>query len=287
MKSISRLSYLPVLAIAALASCGGDKAEETEGTKVDTTKVEAVDTTASTVNEVAEMKFSVFLANVPSPMETMVLLPATGIAIDKSIINSTDNADKYSTVNKKALNYGVYGTDLGYLAVYEQTQAITDYFATVKSLAEELGASQQFDNVLTDRFQANLEHSDSLMLLMDKAMLETENYLKNNQRIEIATYMLVGSWVETQYLVVRSLLGGSAHGDLTDLYAKIPEQKIHVKSLIDLLAEQKSKDAKALQADLEKIKAVYDAIPSADVSDDQLHSIEAVIKPLRTKITSK
>lgn len=279
-------NLLTILSGTVLVACGGGEKTEQEIVKVDTT-AEVIDTTTKEVNEVAELKFSVFLANVPSPMETMVLLPATGIAIDKSSINPIENADKYNTISKKALNYGIYGADLGYLAVYEQSQDITDYFATVKSLAEELGASQQFDNVLSDRFQANLENSDSLVVIMDKAMSETESYLKNNQRMEIATFMLVGSWVETQHLVCRSLLEGSAHGDLIKMYEKIPEQKIHIKSLIDLLAEQKSKDAKSLQADLEKIKAVYDAIANADVSDAQLRNIDKEISVLRNKIINK
>ena len=285
MKSIYNLSGATLLFLFILTSCGEKKEAETENNSVDTTSQEPADTTK--INEITEFKFHVFLANIPSPFEQMILLPETGIVIDKSNTNSVENAGNYSTTAKKALNYGVYGADLGYLAVYDQTQEITDYFATLKSMAEELGAGNQFNTVLSDRFNANIENHDSILVIMDKALGETENYLKNNERLEIATFMLIGSWVETQHIILRSLLEGSNHGDLSKLYATIPPQKTHLKSLIDLLVDQKAKGAQEMKSELEKVKIVYDAITGQEISEKQLRELDSPVKILREKIISK
>jgi hypothetical protein len=288
MNSINlKLTSLSI-AVLLLASCGGEKPKE-EGQEIDTTaKVEAMDTTSEELNEVADFKFHVFIANIPSPLESMVLIPDAGVIMDKTHLNSVENADKYTSITKKALNYGVYGADLGYLVAYEQNQDISDYFATLKSLAEDLGASGQFDKVLNERFQANLENRDSLLVIMDKALGSTEDYLKNNQRLESATLMLTGSWVESQFILVRALIEANGKGDLIKLYAKIPEQKAHLKSLTDLLAEQKSKDCTKYKAELEKVKAVYDGIANVDAIDEAtLEKLSHELELIKNMITGK
>lgn len=268
-----------------LSACG-DKAAETSEQTVDTT-AQAVDTGKSAVNEVVEFKFHLFLSNIPSPMESMVLIPDAGIAMDKSLLNPTENAGSYSTLAKKALNYGVYGTDLGYLAAFEQTEIVTDYFATVKTLADELGASAQFDNVMSDRFQANLSNRDSMLIIMDKAIAGTEEFMKNNQRLEMASLMIAGAWVESQYILVRSLIQSHDKGDLTKLYGKLPEQKNHLKSLVDLLGEQATKDCKAMQAELEALMPLYAGINSVDnINGAVLKQLSDKLKPVKDKITA-
>jgi hypothetical protein len=288
--NITQLKFSSLcLAVLFFASCGGEKAKE-EGQTIDTTAaaVETMDTTKQELNEVADFKFHVFIANIPSPLESMVLMPDAGIVMDKAHLNPVENAGKYNSLAKKALNYGVYGSDLGYLTAYEQTQEISDYFATLKSLAEDLGAGGEFDKVLTQRFQENLENRDSLLVIMDKAFGATEDYLKNNQRLESATLMLTGSWVESQYLLVRGLIAANGKGDLIKLYAKIPEQKAHLKSLTDLLGEQKSKECNKYKAQLEKVKVTYDGIANVDAIDEALlGKLSRELEDIKKMITGK
>lgn len=287
MKTLHRL--IPFASIAVFfSSCGGEKAaEETKTQPVDTITTTEVTEDDGKLDELMDFKFHTFLANIPSPLETMIKLPEAGIAVDKSILNPIENVDKYRTSAKKALNYGVYGTDLGYMAIYDQSQEIADYFSAVKSLADELGAADQFNEALVKRFQGNMGNHDSLIVLMDKALGETEDYLKSNKRIETATLVLTGSWVESQYILVRSLIMAHERGDLKSLYEKLAEQNNHLKSLIDLLAEQGTPDTKTWKAELEKLKSVYDANAIADASEAQLELISVALKVTKDKITGK
>lgn len=286
MKTLFRL--IPVASIAmCFTSCGGEKAAEETTQPVDTVTTTEVVEDDGKLDELVDFKFHTFLANIPSPLEMMIKLPEAGIAVDKSILNPIENVDKYRTSAKKALNYGVYGTDLGYMAIYDQSQEIADYFSAVKSLADEIGAADQFNEALVTRFQSNMANHDSLIVLMDKALGETEDYLKTNKRIETATLVLTGSWVESQYILVRSLLMAHERGDLKSLYEKLAEQKNHLKSLIDLLNEQGTADCKTWKTELDTLTSVYEKNGTAEATEAQLEEISEALKKVKDKITSK
>lgn len=269
--------------LLALSSCGGEEKEkETTEQAVDTT--ETVSNEKETLDEAIDFKFHVFIANIPSPLEIMVNLNDAGLEVDKTMLNPVDNASKYNTLTKKALNYGVYGTDMGYLAAFDMTQEVPDYFATVKSLAEELGAVEQFNKVLSDRFQANLGNRDSLLILMDKALGATDDYLKNNQRMELACLTVTGSWVESQYIMVNAMSSTKAKS-----YEKLDQsmvaQKNNLKSLIDLLNGQTSKDCKMFKTELEDLKTSYDKINKVEEVEAVLNELSGKLGKLRDKIT--
>lgn len=268
-----------------LASCGGEEKPHEENTPAIDTTQPVVNDQKEEVAELADFKFHVFIANIPSPLESMMSVSDAGLQSNKSLLNPVDNADKYNTLAKKALNYGVYGTDMSYLAVFDMTQEMTDYFATVKSLAEELGAVEQFNKVLSDRFQANLDNNDSLLILMDNALGATDEYLKNNQRMELACLSVTGSWVESQYITVNSMLAPGVKGDLTKLQQSMISQKNNLKNLIDLLGEQKTKDCNTYKAELQALTGVYAKFNTIeDVNDANLKIVGARVKSLRDKI---
>ena len=75
----------------------------------------------------------------PSPIETAHLIQSAGVSYNMDLSNPVDNAEKYSTTMKKALNFGVYGADLSYASLFNQTQTTIQFMATEKKIAEELG----------------------------------------------------------------------------------------------------------------------------------------------------
>src|ERR1041385_544953 len=75
---------------------------------------------------------------IPSPLEISVLLKKSGTKYNASILNTPDNKSKYNSNYRKALNLGIYGTDLGYTNIYQQNQDGIKYLAAIKELANEL-----------------------------------------------------------------------------------------------------------------------------------------------------
>lgn len=266
------------------ASCGGgDKAEE-HHELTDTVATEDLDTTEGDVNEIAEFKFHIFIGNIPSPLETMTKYPKAGITFNKDLVIPADKVSKYTTLAEKAVAYGMYGSDLGYVTVYDQSDMVSDYFANTRELAEGIGAGANYDRLLTDRFSNNLSNRDSLLILMDKAIGESEDYMKNNQRLELATLMMVGSWIESQYILLNSL-NGKDTTTAGELFKKLPEQRNHLKSLIDVLGEQKSnKDAAAMIKTLTPLVKSFEKITSASVDAATLTKTTSDVAAVRNKL---
>src|SRR5687768_1496297 len=59
------------------------------------------------------------LHRIPSPLEISVLLKESGRKYNAGFLNAPDNLSRYNTNYKRALNLGIYGTDLGYTNIYE------------------------------------------------------------------------------------------------------------------------------------------------------------------------
>jgi hypothetical protein len=121
------------------------------------------------------------------------------------MLNPTAKASTYSTKFQKALNLGVYGADLGYVTMYDQTQDALAYMNQVKKLGDDLGVSSAFNPELLNRFQANFGKKDSMLRLVSVAYRQSDNYLKNNKQNDISGLILTGGWVETMHFVTNVL----------------------------------------------------------------------------------
>ena len=134
----SKLLALCLASVVIATSCNGDKSKDDENNNND--QVVDTDTAKTAVLNVGGELFSV-----PSPIQTAMLIQKSGVAYDKSILNVSNKANTYTSDFSRALNLGIYGADLGYVSMYNQTQDAIGYLAAVKQLADKLGVSAAFD----------------------------------------------------------------------------------------------------------------------------------------------
>src|SRR6187401_1869103 len=128
---------------------------------------------------VDEEVINAILDQIPSPLEISVLLKHSGSKYDLSVLNDSDNLSKYNSNFKKALNLGVYGTDLGYTNIYEKNQDGIDYIRSIKSLADDLNIGQFFDVQTIGKLAANSKNLDSLVLLTTLNFNHINHYLQS------------------------------------------------------------------------------------------------------------
>src|SRR5690606_9800998 len=163
------------LFLGLFAACGtGTKTEEK-------TFAEALDETSlnSTIltGEVNEI-----LNRIPSPLKISVLLKESGKKYDAAFLNSPENVSKYNTNYKRALNLGIYGTDLGYTNIYEQTQDGVRYMSTIRNLANDLNIGQFFEMETIGRLVSNNNNLDSLLLITTQNFNAINHYLQSQDR---------------------------------------------------------------------------------------------------------
>lgn len=241
---------------------------------------------------------------IPSPIEVVSLLKKAGAEYKGEFLNPAENVSKYQTTRARAINLGIYGTDINYASMFNQTQETLFYVKCAKTLANNLGVMNAFDKETLDRIEGNIETRDSMVTIMSDTYWEADTYLKENERANISALVIAGGWIEGLYLATK--IAASKPGN-EKLILRIAEQKYSLNNLILLInTYEKDDDIKYLLNDLSEIKAIFDKIEMVNVegettvdqvtgittiggsrdlkiSEDQLASITGKIKDVRTK----
>ena len=196
--------------------------------------------------------------NIPSPMETASLLKKAGAEYDKDILNDVKKVDNYTSASGQAINLGIYGADLSYASVYNNTQESMLYTSCVQKLAKKLDVSSAFDENVVARMEKNRSERDSLLNIISEAYWNVDAYLKENQRDHISALMMAGGWVEGLYIATRV----TALHDTPELRQRIAEQKLPLKDLIELVSTYSSDDQAlgTMLNDLRGLETLYEGV---------------------------
>lgn len=172
------------------------------------------------------------LQQIPSPLEISVLLKQSGTRYNKNLLNSADNISRYNNNFKKALNLGVYGTDLGYTNIYEQNQDAIFYLNSIKSLADGLSIGQFFNFGTIKRLATNSNNLDSLLLITTQNFNHINTYLQEQQRSNLSVLLLTGGWIEALHVMSQVTLKNLDNNELKE---RVGEQKIILENIMLLL----------------------------------------------------
>ena len=235
------------LASLLIYSCGDPK--PTDGQSTD--DLPDTDTVKAVALNVGGELFSI-----PSPIQTALLIQKSGVAYDKAILNAGSKNSQYISDFSKSLNLGIYGADLGYVSMYNQTQDALGYLGAVKQLADKLGVSAAFDQNTMKRINDNISNKDSMLVLVGIAYRASDAYLKTNKRPEISSLILTGGWIESMHFSISAYKAKPTD----EVKYRIAEQKQALGSLIKLISSHNLADAAGLVKDLEDLAKVYEGI---------------------------
>ena len=177
------------------------------------------------------VKFENSLFPLPSPYQAATLIKKKNIPFDESIASSIDNYQHFNTAFKKALNLGIYGTDLSYLNIYDRTPESISYLSVIKNLSDQLGISASFDESFFSSIEKNINNKDSILVILSKTYRNTDSYLRVNDRKNIGSLILAGGWVESLYILTKI---GKGTND-REIINRIGEQKHPLDNLIEIL----------------------------------------------------
>jgi hypothetical protein len=240
--------------IALLCACGSGKNAEEERILN-----ELNDTTTLQGPSISKEVIGDILGSIPSPLEISVLLKESGKKYNSGFLNSADNLSKYNSNYKKALNLGVYGTDLGYTNIYEQNQDGVKYMASIKELADGLNIGQFFDVETIGRLATNSDNLDSLLLITTQNFNSINQYLQSQDRANLSVLLLTGGWLEALHIVCEV---AEASPQNIQLQETIGEQKVILQNIMLLLSfyKESNENMASLLEDMEKLKAAFDKV---------------------------
>lgn len=232
--------------------CGSSNKETAETDESDTTEV-------AQGPSIDDATIGAILESIPSPLEISVLLKESGTKYSASILNSADNISKYNNNYKKALNLGIYGTDLGYTNIYQQNQDGIKYLTSIKSLADGLNIGQFFDIETIGRLATNSKNLDSLLLITTQNFNSINKYLQTQSRANLSVLLLTGGWLEAMEITCQVAASNPKNKELQE---KVGEQKIILENIILLLGFYKDTDDNmaSLLKDMEELKVAFDKI---------------------------
>lgn len=242
--------YLFVV-VFGMYACGGNSTNENNSNENST--IEAGDSKSA---ERAAKAKKVFFT-VPSPYETALIFERAGVGYNIGVLNPIDNVNNYSTNVKQALNFGVYGADLSYANIFDQSQQCMFYMNCAKKLADGLGVTSAFDAETMERIETNMNNRDSLMNIINDSYWIADSYLKENGQDYLSALIISGGWIEGLYLGSATL---DKENPNVELMASIADQKYSLDNLIGLIELYDHPEVDKMKAKLQNLKTSFDKI---------------------------
>jgi hypothetical protein len=208
-----------------LTSC---KNSGKEGENIEDKLEVEIDTTASIA-----VQFNNTLFSIPSPYQVAILIKELKIDYNRDMLNNPSKSSSYTDNFDKAINFGIYGADLGYLNIYGQTPDAINYFSVLKIMSQELGISGAFDKPTITRIENNMGNKDSLLYIMSNTYRKADSYLKENNRNDVGVLILAGGWIESNHILAQIAINKNAPQDIIN---RIGEQKHPLDNLIKILS---------------------------------------------------
>jgi len=220
----------------------------------------------------------------PSPIEVYIFLWENETRFNKDALNSVENVNKYNSTVKKAINIGVYASDIAYCSVYDKNQLTMNYFAVSKKLADDLGLSEGFDDSFLKRITDNIDNADSLYNISNESYIKATSYLQNNGQTQLLPYITFGGWLESMHIIISSIKQYNANSNNIQI---LNDQGILLENLVDYYKSiNTNDDINDIYTDLENLQAIYDKSldnESEIISKEQFNSIKSNINDIRNK----
>lgn len=269
-----------------LFSCGGDSKNNTESIANDS--INKRNSEKDTINNSA----AVFA--LPAPLQIPTVLKNSHVTFSEKLLVPAKKNRVFSSDYARALNLGVYTTDLGYSTLFGQKQTTLNYYKEVNALLNDLQISANVTSNQFKQFEKNLDNSDSLCKIILKSFGQWQSYFQENKREEDGLYILAGTYIEGLYLS----LNHPAVQNKKEFRNLIGQQKLFLENVLELSNYMDKKpEFDDLYLKLGAIQQAYEPIAVVvrqdnsgnsnvlcSYSNEQLADLTAVVNKVRSEI---
>lgn len=223
-----------------------------------------------------------FVYPLPTSFEVTEMLNRIGAAYILTLSNPTTNVEKYLTEKAKALNLGVYSSDLSYASTYNQKQTTIEYMNVSKTLIDALNISAAIDPDLIEKVEAIEDNKEEMIELITNTFYDTYEHLNRNGRSAVSMLVIAGSWVEGLYVVTHITEDTYNDKEMVNIVMK---QKASLNKLVELMKVTSDDPAIAeTLALLKPVRDVYNSIENGAITETQMNGITTEIAKVRAAI---
>lgn len=246
MKKMPIFRFAPVLFILLMACGGQEKQAESESMQEDSAMMDTVKT-----------QISKFVHIFPSHLKVALMFKNAGLKYDNSLLLDPGKSSKLVNTYDRALGLGMYGVDMAYTAINNQTQTSINILKVTKSLSQQLGLESIYEsNKYVEKFESNLENVDSVSAIIGDLFAETDAFLKDNDKLDLTLLSFAGGWTESVY-IAASLARNNKNKAIMEM---VGDQLVSLNPLIKLLGEnQKNHDFKPLIKQLNEARSILES----------------------------
>lgn len=266
--TFKRLTYLLSVALIAFFSSCNDSVPPSNNLLEDSTKGES------------ELQKSAI--KVPSPIELYVFMLNADAKFSKDNLNPFDNQSHYNTKIKKALNLGIYASDLAYCTVFEQNKETFNYFSVTKKLADDLSLTGGFDEGIVKRINKNMSNSDSLYQISNDSYSTAVRFLEQQGKEDMLPLMVTGAWIESVNLAIKSVQKFDPNNEIV---VRITDQGLLLENVLELFQYVKENpEYKDIVDKLLDLQQSYDKLldnSETPITKKQFDEITNKIKAIR------
>jgi len=256
LTKLSLFTFIVLTLIFTTVGCKNDDKKEATDEPVD-----SIDVTQD-LEEAKQIFYSL-----PAPHEVAsILIENQDAGYNEKILNPVSNAVNYNTNKSMALNLGVYSADLSYASLFDQNQTVINYMATSKKLATELGIFEAFDEETIKKLEANINNRDAIINIISETFMDSDAYLQENNRGEIAAMIIIGGWIEGMYIAVE--LSEKKVNKNKTLVSRILEQQLSLSLMVSFLETYADNETIVdLCTDIKSLNTTFESV-STDVAEN-------------------
>ncbi|NJO87825.1 MAG: hypothetical protein HC831_01865 [Chloroflexia bacterium] len=199
--------------------------------------------------------------------------------------------ERYFTEITRAQILGVYSSDLAYSTIFDKSQEAVDYFGAAIDLAYKLNIEEGYESELLDKAYDNIDNNDTLSKIASNAYHRTCTTLEKSKRENVLPFIVLGSWVESVYILTHSCIGSRPEDGI---YDELYSQKKHLEGLItyfsDILNSENNTEKEEVKSKLQKLQKLKDEYDKIELSDsetldaEKLKEVIVLIQQLRTDL---
>lgn len=220
----------------------------------------------------------------PSPVDVYIFLWEDETRFSQEALNPLENVNKYNTTVKKAVNLGVYSSDVAYCSVYGKNQLTMNYFAVSKKLADDLGLTEGFDDAFIKRINDNINNADSLYEITNDSYSQAVGYLQANGQAQLLPFITFGAWIESVNTICVTIKNFDNSSTGVQL---LTDQGVLLENLVDYYQSiNTNDDINNIQKDLSELQKIYDEILDSEsgmMTKKQFKQIKNKVSEIRNK----
>lgn len=274
MKTKHSILLLPCVALLSACTVAGTKSGENaqEGMSPEEVK-----------QEVRENVYPM-----PTAFEVTEMIQRMDASFILDICNPVENAPKYLTEPKRALNMGIYSADLSYVTTYNQQQQVADYMQVMRTLFDALDMTAAVDMDLPQKLTDAANDKEKMTDLISNAFYDSYDYLYRNNREPVAVLNLIGVWVESLYITTHIAEDTFENKEMIKVIMNQKDSLGQLYSILDRNVTDNDNRPNNAIADMRQglapVRAIYDKCDQGSITVDQMKQIKTAIEPLRASI---